>query len=104
MSSLRRASHVPQRVPTSPSAPNRAAEQAGAAVAADLEVTPGQASVAGEPGERTPAPGAVAGVSPAARPANTRLCALCGEPLRAGQHLIRVHGSTIHTRCLAAGR
>jgi hypothetical protein len=31
--------------------------------------------------------------------ARTRLCVLCGHPLRAGQHMIRVHGSTIHARC-----
>jgi hypothetical protein len=31
--------------------------------------------------------------------ARTRLCVLCGRPLRAGQHMLRVHGSTIHARC-----
>jgi hypothetical protein len=31
-----------------------------------------------------------------------RLCVLCGGPLRAGQHMIRVHGSTIHARCSTA--
>jgi hypothetical protein len=31
--------------------------------------------------------------------ARTRLCILCGGPLRAGQHMLRVHGSTIHARC-----
>lgn len=34
-----------------------------------------------------------------AQAALTRLCVLCGEPLRGGQHMIRVHGSTIHARC-----
>lgn len=29
----------------------------------------------------------------------TRLCVLCGRPLRAGQHMLRIHGSTIHARC-----
>jgi hypothetical protein len=33
------------------------------------------------------------------RLAATRLCVLCGRPLRAGQHMLRVHGSTIHARC-----
>jgi hypothetical protein len=28
-----------------------------------------------------------------------RLCILCGHPLRTGQHMLRVHGSTIHARC-----
>jgi hypothetical protein len=31
--------------------------------------------------------------------ARPRLCVLCGRPLRAGQHMLRVHGSTIHARC-----
>jgi hypothetical protein len=34
----------------------------------------------------------------------TRLCVLCGRPLRAGQHILRVHGSTIHARCTNTGR
>ncbi|MDT7713559.1 MAG: hypothetical protein QOG46_2389, partial [Pseudonocardiales bacterium] len=34
-----------------------------------------------------------------ARLTPTRLCVLCGHPLRAGQHMLRVHGSTIHARC-----
>jgi hypothetical protein len=38
------------------------------------------------------------GLMPASA-AKTRLCVLCGEPLRAGQRLLRVHGSTIHSRC-----
>lgn len=33
------------------------------------------------------------------RRAATRLCVLCGRPLRAGQSMLRVHGSTIHARC-----
>jgi hypothetical protein len=36
--------------------------------------------------------------------ARTRLCVLCGQPLRAGQHMLRVHGSTIHARCTNTGR
>jgi len=36
--------------------------------------------------------------------ARTRLCVLCGHPLRAGQHMLRVHGSTIHARCSNTGR
>jgi hypothetical protein len=32
------------------------------------------------------------------------MCILCGRPLRAGQHILRVHGSTIHARCSNAGR
>jgi hypothetical protein len=31
--------------------------------------------------------------------ARTRVCVLCGHPLRTGQHMLRVHGSTIHARC-----
>jgi hypothetical protein len=38
------------------------------------------------------------------RVARTRLCVLCGQPLRAGQHMLRVHGSTIHARCTNTGR
>jgi hypothetical protein len=36
--------------------------------------------------------------------ARPRLCVLCGRPLRAGQHMLRVHGSTIHARCSNTGR
>jgi hypothetical protein len=36
--------------------------------------------------------------------ARPRLCVLCGRPLRAGQHTLRVHGSTIHARCSNTGR
>jgi hypothetical protein len=36
--------------------------------------------------------------------ARTRLCILCGRPLRSGQHMLRVHGSTIHARCSSSGR
>jgi hypothetical protein len=54
-----------------------------------------------------PDPGLPAGTPPVADAnelqragvARTRLCVLCGHPLRAGQHMIRVHGSTIHARC-----
>lgn len=28
-----------------------------------------------------------------------RICILCGGPLRAGQRMVRVHGTTIHARC-----
>lgn len=55
----------------------------------------------------TSAPGSSGGAIPAASPvreAKTRLCALCTEPVRAGQPLIRVHGSTIHARCSATSR
>jgi hypothetical protein len=45
----------------------------------------------------------IAGVTPA-RVARTRMCVLCGHPLRAGQHIMRVHGSTIHARCSSSGR
>jgi hypothetical protein len=38
------------------------------------------------------------------RVARPRLCVLCGGELRAGQHMLRVHGSTIHARCTNAGR
>jgi hypothetical protein len=31
--------------------------------------------------------------------ARTRVCILCGHPLRIGQRMLRVHGSTIHARC-----
>jgi hypothetical protein len=33
------------------------------------------------------------------RAARVRLCVLCGGPLRAGQRVTRVQGSTIHVRC-----
>jgi hypothetical protein len=45
----------------------------------------------------TPAP--IAGELLPASAGRLRLCILCGGPLRAGQHLIRVHGSTIHAQC-----
>jgi hypothetical protein len=62
-------------------------------------------ATSGEPSESPPASsGAIPGASPAARAARTRLCALCSEPLRAGQHLIRVHGNTIHARCTSTTR
>jgi hypothetical protein len=38
------------------------------------------------------------------RAGRMRLCVLCGEPLRAGQRLTRVQGSTIHMRCGNGGR
>lgn len=46
----------------------------------------------------TPRSATVAHADPP-RSARTRLCVLCGEPLRAGQRLARVQGSTIHARC-----
>jgi hypothetical protein len=33
-----------------------------------------------------------------------RLCVLCGNPLRAGQHLRRVQGSTVHASCRSSSR
>jgi hypothetical protein len=33
-----------------------------------------------------------------------RICVLCGHPLRTGQHLTRVQGSTIHARCRSSSR
>ena len=42
---------------------------------------------------------------PVLRPlARLRICVLCGHPLRTGQHLTRVQGSTIHARCRGSGR
>jgi hypothetical protein len=38
------------------------------------------------------------------RAARMRFCVLCGEPLRVGQRLTRVQGSTIHVRCGNGGR
>jgi hypothetical protein len=38
------------------------------------------------------------------RVARPRVCVLCGDALRAGQHMLRVHGSTIHARCTNTGR
>jgi hypothetical protein len=34
----------------------------------------------------------------------TRVCVLCGHPLRAGQPMLRIQGSTIHVRCTNASR
>jgi hypothetical protein len=34
----------------------------------------------------------------------TRVCVLCGQPLRAGQSMLRIQGSTIHARCSNASR
>jgi hypothetical protein len=39
----------------------------------------------------------------AAGAGRVRLCVLCGRPVRAGQHILRVHGSTIHARCAVNG-
>lgn len=50
----------------------------------------------------TPAP--IADELLSASPRQVRLCVLCGGSLRAGQHLIRVHGSTIHARCSTTKR
>jgi hypothetical protein len=52
------------------------------------------------PADKLPAPpiGRAEPLMPAFA-ARTRLCVLCGRPLRAGQHMIRVHGSTIHAQC-----
>lgn len=33
-----------------------------------------------------------------------RSCVLCGMPLRSGQHVLRMHGSTVHARCTHKGR
>jgi hypothetical protein len=33
----------------------------------------------------------------------TRVCVLCGQPLRAGQPMLRLQGTTIHARCSKAG-
>ena len=39
-----------------------------------------------------------AGPTPMSGP-RIRMCVLCGEPLRAGQHILRIHGTTVHARC-----
>lgn len=52
----------------------------------------------------TPTPVPVAGELLSASAGRVRLRVLCGGPLRAGQHLIRVHGSTIHARCSTTKR
>jgi hypothetical protein len=40
-----------------------------------------------------------------ARPVSRlRMCVLCGHPLRTGQHLTRVQGSTVHARCCGSSR
>jgi hypothetical protein len=52
----------------------------------------------------TPAPAPIAGELLSASAGRVRLCVLCGGPLRAGQHMIRVHGSTIHARCSSTKR
>jgi hypothetical protein len=36
--------------------------------------------------------------------ARVRLCVLCAGPLRPGQRVTRIQGSTIHARCSAVGR
>ncbi len=36
--------------------------------------------------------------------ARLRICVLCGHPLRTGQHLTRVQGSTVHARCRSSSR
>jgi hypothetical protein len=39
-----------------------------------------------------------------AGPLRRRVCVLCGHPLRAGQPMVRIQGSTIHARCSSTGR
>ena len=53
-----------------------------------------------------PTPTAVHARKPAigAPVARGRLCILCGQAVRGGQHLIRVHGNTVHARCSGAHR
>jgi hypothetical protein len=48
-----------------------------------------------------PAAARIAGVDGLRRPGarRARVCILCGHPLRAGQRLLRVHGTTVHARC-----
>lgn len=35
----------------------------------------------------------------ALRGTNVRVCPLCREPIRGGQELERMHGTTVHARC-----
>jgi hypothetical protein len=52
----------------------------------------------------TSTPALIAGELLSASAGKARLCILCGGPLRAGQHMIRLHGSTIHARCSTTKR
>ena len=69
---------MPPASPTSPDAALRASPPAAARMA-DVDGLP-------RPGARRP-----------------RVCVLCGRPLRAGQRLLRVHGTTVHARCSDTG-
>jgi hypothetical protein len=52
-----------------------------------------------------PAAARIADVDGLLRPGarRARVCVLCGRPLRAGQRLLRVHGTTVHARCSDTG-
>jgi hypothetical protein len=50
------------------------------------------------------ADGAFADVPVPAGLRRIRVCVLCGHPLRAGQPMLRIQGSTIHARCSRTGR
>src|SRR5204862_2698982 len=67
---------------------------------------PGFAAAGESDARAIPAPEGLAPHQHAAAPrvAVSRLCILCGGPRRAGQHMIRVHGSTIHAHCSATNR
>ena len=40
------------------------------------------------------------GLADADRPfTRSRRCPCCGEPIRAGQRVTRIHGTSVHTRC-----
>jgi hypothetical protein len=53
---------------------------------------------------QTTANGAVPDAPVPDRLRRTRVCVLCGQPLRAGQPMLRIQGSTIHARCSSASR
>ena len=52
-----------------------------------------------------PAAAGLADVDGLLRPSarRARVCVLCGRPLRAGQRMLRVHGTTVHARCTNTG-
>jgi hypothetical protein len=69
-----------------------------------LATEPLTAQVDALPGSLTPARSATVADADPPRSARTRLCVLCGGPLRAGQRVTRVQGSRIHTSCGGDGR
>jgi hypothetical protein len=69
----------------------------------DVASPPSDQRLAGPPAPPI-ADGTFAGAAVSGGLRRTRVCVLCGHPLRAGQPMVRIQGSTIHARCSSTGR